>query len=55
MIDKLFKLKENGTTATTEMLAGLTTFVTMGYIIFVNPQIMSSAGLDYGASFVATC
>ena len=55
MIDKLFKLKENGTTATTEMLAGLTTFVTMGYIIFVNPQIMSSAGLDYGAIFVATC
>ena len=55
MIDKLFKLKENGTTAATEMLAGLTTFVTMGYIIFVNPQIMSTAGLDYGASFVATC
>ena len=55
MIDKLFKLKENGTTANAELLAGLTTFVTMGYIIFVNPQIMSSAGLDYGASFVATC
>ncbi len=55
MIEKLFKLKENGTTANTEMVAGVTTFMTMGYIIFVNPQIMSGAGLDYGASFVATC
>ena len=55
MIEKLFKLRESGTTVGTEILAGLTTFVTMGYIIFVNPQIMSAAGLDSGASFVATC
>ena len=55
MIEKLFQLKENGTNANTELVAGVTTFMTMGYIIFVNPQIMSVAGLDYGASFVATC
>ena len=55
MIEKLFKLRERGTTVGTEILAGLTTFLTMGYIIFVNPQIMSGAGLDSGASFVATC
>jgi len=55
MIEKLFQLKENGTNANTELVAGVTTFMTMGYIIFVNPQIMSGAGLDYGASFVATC
>ena len=55
MIEKIFKLKEHDTTVSTEILAGFTTFITMGYIIFVNPQIMSNAGLDSGASFVGTC
>ena len=55
MIQQFFKLNENQTTVKTEILAGLTTFVTMGYIIFVNPQIMASAGMDSGASFVTTC
>ena len=55
MIQQFFKLDEHQTTIKTEILAGLTTFVTMGYIIFVNPQIMASAGMDSGASFVTTC
>jgi AGZA family xanthine/uracil permease-like MFS transporter len=54
MFEKLFKLKELGTNARTEVLAGLTTFVTMAYIMFVNPQILSAAGMDPGAVFVAT-
>ena len=55
MLEKLFKLKESNTTIKTEIMAGFTTFVTMAYIIFVNPQMMSSAGMDLGASFVGTC
>lgn len=55
MLDRLFKLRANGTTVRTEALAGLTTFLTMAYIIFVNPQILSSTGMDAGAVFVATC
>lgn len=55
LIDRFFKLREHATNVRTELLAGLTTFVTMGYIIFVNPNIMSDAGLDHGAVFVATC
>lgn len=54
-MDKFFKLKENGTNVRTEVIAGLTTFVTMAYIIFVNPSILSAAGMDWGAVFVATC
>ena len=54
-LERLFKLSEHGTRVRTEMLAGLTTFVTMAYIIFVNPQMMAAAGIDPGASFVATC
>lgn len=54
MLDKLFKLKEAGTNVRTEVLAGLTTFVTMAYIMFVNPQILSATGMDQGAVFVAT-
>jgi AGZA family xanthine/uracil permease-like MFS transporter len=54
MLDRLFKLKELGTNARTEVLAGLTTFVTMAYIMFVNPQILSTTGMDQGAVFVAT-
>jgi len=53
-MDKFFKLKENGTDVKTEALAGLTTFLTMAYIIFVNPLILSQAGMDKGAVFVAT-
>ena len=55
MLEKIFKLKENNTSVKTELIAGFTTFITMAYIIFVNPQLMSSAGMDQGASFVGTC
>ena len=55
MLEKLFKLKESNTDVRTELLAGFTTFITMAYIIFVNPQMMSSTGMDLGASFVGTC
>lgn len=55
MLESLFKLKANGTTTRTEILAGLTTFLTMAYIIFVNPKILGSTGMDAGAVFVATC
>jgi AGZA family xanthine/uracil permease-like MFS transporter len=51
----MFKLQENGTTVRTELLAGLTTYVTMVYIAFVNPAILADAGMDRGAVFVATC
>lgn len=50
-----FKLKESGTDARTEIVAGITTFLTMAYIIFVNPSILSTAGMDKDAVFVATC
>ena len=55
MLEKLFLLHENGTTVRTEVFAGITTFLTMAYIIFVNPQILANAGMDRGAVFVATC
>nr|WP_276583668.1 NCS2 family permease [Pseudomonas sp. RIT-PI-AD] len=55
MLERLFKLSVHGTTAKTELTAGLTTFITMAYIIFVNPNIMADAGMDHGAAFVATC
>ncbi len=55
MLERLFKLSENGTTVRTEVIAGLTTFLTMAYIIFVNPAILSDTGMDRGAVFVATC
>ena len=54
-LDKHFKLTEHKTTIKTEVIAGITTFLTMAYIIFVNPSILSQAGMDYGAVFVATC
>ena len=50
----LFKLKENHTNVTTEITAGFTTFLTMAYIIVLNPAILSKAGMDFGAVFVAT-
>ena len=55
ILERLFKLSEHDTRVSTELLAGLTTFITMAYIIFVNPQMMAAAGMDYGASFTATC
>lgn len=55
MLDKLFKLRESGTDLRTELLAGLTTFLTMVYIIFVNPAILGDAGMPKDAVFVATC
>ena len=55
MLEKLFRLDENRTTVRIEILAGLTTYLTMAYIVFVNPLILSGAGMDRGAVFVATC
>ncbi|HBJ67958.1 MAG TPA: guanine permease, partial [Alcaligenes faecalis] len=55
MFERLFKLTEHGTNVRTEVLAGITTFLTMSYIIFVNPDILSSTGMDRNAIFVATC
>lgn len=55
MLERLFRLSEHGTSARTEVLAGATTFLTMAYIIFVNPEILSSTGMDRDAIFVATC
>lgn len=53
-MDKFFKLKENGTTVSTEIIAGLTTFFAMSYIIFVNPAILSATGMPSQAVFLAT-
>ncbi|MFN6993071.1 MAG: NCS2 family permease [Aquincola tertiaricarbonis] len=55
MFEKMFRLQEHGTTVRTELVAGLTTFLTMAYIIFVNPSILGDAGMPKGAVFVATC
>ncbi len=54
-MEKFFKLRENGTSVSTECLAGLTTFLTMSYIIFVNPAILAQTGMDQQSVFVATC
>ena len=54
-LNKVFKLKENHTNVRTEVLAGITTFLTMAYIIFVNPNILSQTGMDFGAVLTATC
>ncbi len=55
LIERYFHLREHGTTIRTEILAGITTFVTMAYIIFINPIILGDAGMPQGAVFVATC
>lgn len=55
LLDKFFKLTENGTNVRTELVAGLTTFLTMAYIIFVNPSILGDAGMPKDSVFVATC
>ena len=54
MLEKFFKLKKNGTTAKTEIVAGITTFMTMAYILAVNPSILSDAGMDPTAVLLAT-
>lgn len=54
MLEKLFKLKENNTTVKTEVMAGITTFMTMAYILAVNPNILSAAGMDANAVLIAT-
>src|ERR1700687_4593407 len=55
MIDRLFQLSLNCTSVRTEIIAGATTYLTMAYIVFVNPVILAAAGMDRGAVFVATC
>ena len=54
-LERVFKLKENHTDVKTELAAGLTTFMTMAYILAVNPSILSAAGMDGTAVLIATC
>ena len=54
MLEKFFKLNENGTDVRTEIIAGITTFMTMAYILAVNPNVLSATGMDHGAVFTAT-
>jgi len=54
-LDKWFGFYSRGSSVKKEVIGGATTFLTMAYIIFVNPSILSEAGMDYGAVFVATC
>ena len=53
-LEKFFHLKENNTTVKTEIMAGVTSFMTMAYILAVNPNILAAAGMDHGAVFTAT-
>src|SRR5262245_64174627 len=55
LVERLFKLSENKTTVRTEIAAGVTTFLTMAYIIFVNPTILSEAGVPFSGALFATC
>lgn len=55
LFERVFKLRAHGTTVRTEVIAGFTTFLTMVYIVFVNPQILGAAGMDTQAVFVTTC
>ncbi len=55
LLDGYFGLSAHGTNVRTEVIAGITTFLTMAYIIFVNPQILATTGMDHSAVFVATC
>src|ERR1700733_480586 len=55
MLDRFFGLRAHGTEARREIVAGITIFFTMAYILFVNPQILAAAGMDRGAAFMATC
>ena len=55
LLERFFKLEDYNTSIGSEVVAGATTFITMVYIIFVNPQMMAASGMDQGASFVGTC
>ncbi|MBV9508683.1 MAG: NCS2 family permease, partial [Caulobacteraceae bacterium] len=55
MLERLFGLEDRGTTVRTELFAGLTTFLTMAYIVVVNPMILHDAGMPAGGVAVATC
>ena len=55
MLEKIFKLKENNTSVKTEVVAGVTTFMTMAYILAVNPSILSASGMNPEAILIATC
>ncbi|MEX2661041.1 MAG: NCS2 family permease, partial [Vicinamibacterales bacterium] len=55
MLERLFHLTDHRTTVRTELVAGVTTFLTMAYIIFVQPTVLSAAGMDFGAVLTATC
>ena len=55
MLEKIFKLKKNNTSVKTEVIAGITTFMTMAYILAVNPNILSASGMDKEAILIATC
>lgn len=55
MLERIFQLTANGTTVRTEVLAGTTTFLTLSYILFVQPAVLSTTGMDFGAVLVATC
>jgi len=55
MLERLFHLEEQGTNVRTEILGGVTTFMTMAYIVFVNPTVLSGTGMDFGAVMTATC
>ncbi len=55
MIERYFKIRERGSSLSTEMLAGLTTFATMSYVIFVQPAVLGAAGMDFGSVLTATC
>lgn len=54
LLDNFFEISKNNTNVRTEMVAGVTTFMTMAYILIVNPSILSAAGMDQGAVFTAT-
>ncbi len=55
MLERLFRLRENNTNVKTEVMAGITTFMTLSYIIFVQPTVLSACGMDFGATLAATC
>ncbi|MBB5212389.1 solute carrier family 23 protein [Microbulbifer hydrolyticus] len=55
LIERIFALRDHGTSVRQELMAGLTTFVTMAYVVFVTPNMLANTGMDHGAVFVATC
>ena len=55
MLEKFFKIQSAGTNIKTEIIAGVTTFMAMAYIIFVQPAVLSQGGMDFGLVMVATC